>query len=352
MLADGVDDGLALFAPDGRVLAHNQALARLCQADDAMMDGLGDEAAIERHLVALLQATASGKQPEAPRLLVGAGRDIEVTRRPVESGYVAVYRDVTAQRRSERELRLAKEQAETANFTKSKFLANTSHELRTPLNAIIGFAEMLHSEMFGPLGSARYVGYARDIHASGQHLLGIINDLLDLAKIEAGRFELREGTVALTAIVEASLRLVAAHAAHNGQTLRSDLPADLPTLWADDRILTQVLVNLLSNAIKFTARGGEIVIAARADPSTGVELSVTDNGIGIAAADIDVALTPFGQVDAAFNRRYQGTGLGLPLAKHLVELHQGSLSIDSNPGIGTRVRVQLPAKRITLTTAQ
>lgn len=347
-MLDGVDDGLALFAPSGRLIFHNRPLADLCQADTREMAALQSRDAIEVHLANVMRAQVITPLEGAPLLLAGAERVIEVRRRPVDNGEIAIYRDVTAQHRTEDELRHAKEGAEIANRSKSAFLANTSHELRTPLNAIIGFSEMLRGEMFGPLGSPRYLEYIKDIHASGLHLLGIINDLLDLAKIEAGRFDLIEKTVSIGDIVDASLRLVAPRAHENQQTLRADLAADLPAIRADDRALTQVLANLLSNAVKFTPKGGEIVVAARAEPEQGLELVVIDNGIGISPNDIEIALTPFGQIDAAFSRRYPGTGLGLPMAKHLVELHQGTMQIESNPGAGTRVRVQLPAKRITL----
>ncbi len=244
-----------------------------------------------------------------------------------------------------RELRMAKEEAETASRSKSEFLANTSHELRTPLNAIIGFADLLAGQKFGPLGNPRYVNYAVDIRDSGEHLLELINDVLDLSKVEYGKLELQEEPLDIVAAAESCLRLIRPRAEAAQVALAAELPPGLPALRGDDRRLKQILLNLLSNAVKFTPAGGSVVLRARAD-AEGFHLSVADTGIGIAAADLAKALSPFGQVDSRLARRYPGTGLGLPLTKAMVELHGGRLRIDSRVGLGTTVTVSLPPQRL------
>jgi len=248
--------------------------------------------------------------------------------------------------RRARELDAARTLAEQASEAKSRFLANVSHELRTPLNAIIGFSEIMSGQMFGPLGDPRYQAYAQDVQDSGQHLLALINEILDLSKAEAGRLELQEDRVAVDAVCDAALRLLGDRPARGGVDLRVDIDHDLPPIFADARKLTQVLVNLLSNAVKFTAAGGRITLRATMDGARRLALSVVDTGIGMRPDHLDVAFEPFGQVDTALNRKYQGTGLGLPLAKAMVELHGGRLMVDSAPGRGTVVTVLLPAERM------
>jgi signal transduction histidine kinase/sensor domain CHASE-containing protein len=244
---------------------------------------------------------------------------------------------------SARDLVAAKEEAELANRSKSTFLATMSHELRTPLNAIIGFSEVMRAGTFGPLGSARYVDYCNDIHQSGRHLLTIVNDVLDLSRIEAGRMKLHREAVDVGAAVHAALAMVRERAEMAGVSLTRDIAADLPPLSADNRLLKQILLNLLSNSVKFTERGGGVAVSVAASAAGGMEICVADTGIGMTEAELAVALTPFAQVDSKLAREYQGTGLGLPLAKSFVELHGGSLSVASRPGIGTTVTVRFPA---------
>ena len=245
----------------------------------------------------------------------------------------------------------AKRMAEIANRSKSEFLANMSHELRTPLNAIIGFSEMIKSEMFGPVGSPKYDEYARDINASGEHLLQVINDILDIAKIEAGKLDLNEAVVDVTEIVESCLMLVNERARTSGLMLETETTDDLPPLRADPRKLKQILVNLLSNAVKFTPEGGTVTTRVWCRRDDGYVFQVVDSGVGIAPDDIPKVLTPFGQVDSSLSRKHDGTGLGLPLTKSLVEMHGGSLDLQSEPGAGTTVTVRLPAERIVADTA-
>jgi len=241
-------------------------------------------------------------------------------------------------------LRIEKDGAVAASRAKSEFLANVSHELRTPLNAIIGFSEVMKTELFGPV-SERYRGYSTDIYNSGTHLLGLINEILDLSKAEAGQLELREEVVDIAATVEACVNLIREPARKAGVHLSVYLDYDVPFLLADERRMRQILINLLSNAVKFTPEDGEVTVATVRVPD-GLAIEVRDTGIGIAPEDIPKALTPFGQVDSKISRKYEGTGLGLPLVKHLAELHGGSLSIASEVNVGTTVTVLLPGLRI------
>ena len=260
-------------------------------------------------------------------------------------------REVARRERTEADLRATRDQAEFANRSKSEFLANMSHELRTPLNAIIGFAQVLRDEMFGALGNAKYRDYAADINDSGQHLLDLINDILDLSKIESGKAELHEDDIEVAPLLRSALNMVHERATSGGITLETEIPDGLPALYADARKLKQILVNLLSNAVKFTKPGGVVTLRTWCDARGGYLFQVQDTGIGMAQEDIPKALSPFGQVDSALNRQYEGTGLGLPLSKTLAELHGGTLDLQSEPGVGTTVTLRLPAARLRPTPA-
>ncbi|MDO8289689.1 MAG: PAS domain-containing sensor histidine kinase [Parvibaculum sp.] len=254
--------------------------------------------------------------------------------------------DVTARRREAEALREARDQATDSSKSKSEFLANMSHELRTPLNAIIGFSEALERELFGPVGNPRYREYATDIHDSGVHLLNLINDILDLSKIEAGHFKLHEDETDLDSIVASACRIVRHRAQQASINIEIHLPKPAISLTADERALKQILINLVSNAVKFSNDCGTVRVEARVSKD-GLRLAVIDNGIGIAPDDIPKALSPFTQLDGTLSRTHEGTGLGLPLAKHMTELHGGSLTIESDLGQGTKVYVDLPASRLT-----
>jgi signal transduction histidine kinase len=271
-----------------------------------------------------------------------------VTERTAElsQSNTALAQEVVERKRAENDLRTAKEQAEYANRAKSEFLAMVSHELRTPLNAIIGFSELLSTEQLGPLKNDVYREYSGDIHESGVHLLALINDILDLSKIEANEFQLSEGEVDVVVAVSATVRILRPKARDAGLTVESNLPDDPPTLWADQRALKQILINLLSNAVKFTPSGGRVSVDVEIDDKGRYVFAVTDTGIGIAEEDSPVVFQPFSQVDSSLARRFEGTGLGLPLSKRLMELHGGTLKIESTLNRGTTVRVHFPAKRV------
>ena len=255
--------------------------------------------------------------------------------------------DITDRKEAELGLIHAKEEAELASRSKTEFLANMSHELRTPLNAIIGFSQAMGDEIMGPLGSQRYIGYARDICSSGQHLLGIISDILDVSKLEAGKIGLDEEETEISTVVRDVLQLVGERAGALEIGLDVDLASNLPPLRADSLKLKQVLLNLVTNAVKFSQAGDRVLLAARFNDE-GFTVSVTDHGIGMDANEIETAVTRFGQVASAWSRRHPGTGLGLPLAIGLVELHGGRLGIESQKGVGTTVTFTLPRARALL----
>jgi signal transduction histidine kinase len=264
-----------------------------------------------------------------------------------------IIRKLAASRRALKQmterLAVAVDGAEQANIAKSQFLANMSHELRTPLNAIIGFSDMIDTQQFGPIGNPRYLDYVKDINKSGHHLLGIINDILDLSKIEAGRANVQdEEEFNLAAVVEATLCMMRPCAEREGVTLEASAEVRGLRLLAVERMVCQILLNLLSNAVKFTPKGGRVVLSAARTVEGGLLVAVADTGLGMAPHEIKIALTPFGQVQNALSRKHTGTGLGLPLAKAMMELHGGTLRVASAPGQGTTVSLLFPPERVVL----
>jgi PAS domain S-box-containing protein len=359
---DNTIDGIYRSSPGGRQLRANPALVRL--------NGYGSEQEMLRSVndIAAEWYVEPGRRDEFMRLLNAEGQvenfESEIYRhktreriwvsenaRLVRDGsgrplfYEGTVRDITELKQADEELDIARKQAEAANSAKSQLLANVSHELRTPLNAILGFSEILAGEMLGPLGE-RYRDYAKDIHDSGLHLLSIIDDLLDLSKIEAGRLNLSEDIVDVVELFDTVSRFVRERASSAGLTMSIDMPAGRPAVKADRRAMRQVLLNLLSNSVKFTPAGGHIALEATREPCGGIGFRVRDNGIGIAAGDICRALEPFGLIDSSLSRRYTGTGLGLPITRALVELHRGRFELTSEPGVGTTATVYLPADRV------
>lgn len=256
-----------------------------------------------------------------------------------------VFLDITERTLARQALQAAKDEAEAANKAKSYFLANVSHELRTPLNAVLGYSEVLRDEVFGPMQHEKYHEYSKDIHASGEHLLNLIEDILDLSKIETGNIVVEESEVNVHTLVEDTVRIAAPAVQAGGFDLSIEIAPEFPTILADEMRLRQVLLNLMSNAFKFTPGGGSIVVMAKISQKGEPEFTVRDSGIGIDEADIPQVMAPFGRVQQAINDNERGTGLGLPLSKSLIEMHGGTFGISSEPGVGTEVKFTLPSHR-------
>jgi PAS domain S-box-containing protein len=336
----------------------NEAFCKLLGRPHGSLIGLTDYEVVPPEQAAIFQEVdrkvlATGVSHESEEKLTGADgvefwlftRKSTVTVRSGERYVVGVISDITARKRMEKDLIAAKLQAEDANRAKSTFLANMSHELRTPLNAVIGFAEIIKNELLGAINEPRYRDYAGDIHSSGKRLLQLINDILDMTKVEAGTYQLREDVCDLAKLVGDAIALVQNLAIQNELTVRVDIPDDIPFLFADERGVRQLLVNVLSNAIKFTPKGGDVAVSGRLDPDGAIALAVVDTGIGMAQDDIPQALSPFRQLEGSHGRKYEGTGLGLSLIKAMLDLHEGSLHVDSKLGAGTTVTAKFPPRR-------
>ena len=371
---ESVSEAFVLWDRRGRLRLSNQNFREWFDIDPRILKPGAPKQTIGQiaRLAIKREAPAPNAQPGVIEAELNDGRWLQISeRRTADGGAVMTAADITAikqqedaRRRNEEQLQAmvtrleqsqgelallarkyetAKVRAESANRAKSEFLANMSHELRTPLNAINGFSEIMTAEMFGPLGDRRYKEYAQDILNSGQHLLALINDILDMAKIEAGKLNMSFEPIALEEVVEDAVRLVRNRAEQSGLVLGVELGA-LPEIEADYRALKQVLLNLLSNALKFTPRGGSVrVLGERAGDK--VRLSVRDSGIGIAPEDIERLATPFEQIESQHSKTQQGTGLGLALTKSLIEMHGGALTFESAPGQGTTVSVLLPIRQ-------
>ena len=357
---ESLSEGFALFDVTGKLVLANSRLQEMQAAIDpavALVSGTGFEAALRGLVAASKLDDVEGfiaRRLEEYRAGNGTwevqmadGQWLQGTeRRMRDGGVVAMRRDITLLKRREEQLRTAMIEATTANKAKSEFLANMSHELRTPLNAIIGFSEMISSEIFGPLGNARYGGYVGDIHSSGQHLLSIINTVLDLARVEAGKIVLSDGIVDVDGLIGDCASLMRERCNRARLRLRLDVATDLPVLRADPVRLKQIVLNLLSNAVKFTKPHGQVTMRGSRSAEGGIEIEISDTGIGMDPRNIAQALEPFGLVHAAHSRAHEGTGLGLPLSKALIEEHGGQLVLTSALGVGTSALIKLPPERI------
>jgi signal transduction histidine kinase len=344
----------ALAAAPGNALYYAGLIMVVIYGSSLVRLRLVNAAAISLALVALYQVVAIVINPIPRQLLVNNDFFLAMS---VATGLFSSYmqelivrRDFVSNERIRWEKAAADElriQAEAANRSKSDFLAVMSHELRTPLNAILGFTQIMQSRMFGPVGSERYVAYVDDIHKTANHLLSIITDILDLSKAEAGKLTLSEEEFDLVGILDQCLRLLRERAAEQGLRLSLQAPpAAGLRLKGDERLVKQAFLNLIGNAIKFTPAGGSISVAFAREPDGAWTLRFVDTGIGIGEADLARVLEPFVQVESAFARKHGGTGLGLPLVKKVMELHDGRLEISSTLGAGTTVAVRFPAERI------
>jgi signal transduction histidine kinase len=356
---ENMGEGLSVFDSGGRLIAWNEKFIEVLD--------LPIELTTETNLrdVLLVQSQRGDFGPadpsddvadrfdrffrEVPMLrerLTSSGRTLQIRRRGMPDGaVVSLYSDITERKAADAKMAQAWAQAELANRAKTDFLANMSHELRTPLNAIIGFSEILSGEHLGPIKNVRYLEYSNDIHTSGLHLLSIINDVLDMSKIEAGKLDILEEEILVRSLLTGSVRMVRERARTQSIEVVCNVVDPDHVIVADERAMKQCLLNLLSNAIKFSPRGGTINVDATVDPEGRTVLTVTDDGIGMSEEELERALQPFGQAHTSTTRTYGGTGLGLPITRGLVEAHGGVMTIASTPGQGTRVSMILPPER-------
>jgi signal transduction histidine kinase len=360
---ENIGEGLSVFDSRGRLIAWNSRFCELLELplelpvgaslrDILMLQAVRGEFGLDdpldevaRRLERFYRDVPITKERVTPR-----GRIVQIRRRAMPDGaVVSVYLDITDLKASERKLIQARSEAEMANRAKSEFLANMSHELRTPLNAIIGFSEIIAHELFGPMGNQRYLEYMKDIHKSSLHLLSIINDVLDMSKIEAGKLELSKEPMNIQNVIVEVTRMVRERAECRRIELITKLLEEEVEIWADERAMKQIFLNLLSNAIKFSMDGGKVCIRVVADRPDLAVVEFEDHGIGMNEEEQERALLPFGQAKSSTTRNYGGTGLGLPITKGLIEAHGGKLAIESRSGQGTIVRVFLPTERVPLT---
>lgn len=353
-------DGVVIIGSDREVRSMNRAASALFNFDGEDINGKPFVTLFAHESQRAILDYLSGLSGHGVASVLNDGREVigreasggflplfmTIGRLTSSNGYCAVIRDITQWKRTEDELRTAKRAAETANAHKSEFLAHVSHEIRTPLNAIIGFADMMASERLGPVGHPRYIEYSNDIGRSGRHVLDIVNDLLDISKIEAGELDLDFIAVGLNETVSEAVSLVQPQA--NGQRviIRTALSQSVPQVVADLRSIKQIVLNILSNAIRFTPSGGQIVVSTAYEANGSVVLRIRDTGIGMTRPELELAMKPFRQVAGASRKRGDGTGLGLPLTKAMVDANRANFAITSAPNEGTLVEITFPSQRV------
>ena len=359
-ILDTATDGVAILDNDGAILGLNRSAEALFgyEQNEVAGESFTILFATESHPAAI--DYLSGLKTNGVRSVLNDGR--EVIGRARQGGHIPIFmtvgrigaepaskfcvvmRDMTQWKNAERELKDARRDAEEASALKSDFLAKISHEIRTPLNAIIGFAEVILEERFGPIGNERYKDYLKDIHASGTHVMSLVNDLLDLSKIEAGKLELNFGSVDANRVINECVSMMQAQAIRERVIIRLSLAPRFPNIVADERALRQIVLNLLSNAVKFNQPGGQVIVSTALTDSGAAVLRVRDNGVGMSEKEVETALEPFRQIQTS--RHTTGTGLGLPLTKALVEANRAAFTIRSRKGEGTLVEVSFPSTRV------
>ena len=359
-ILDTATDGVAVLDSEGRILSLNRSGEALFGFDQNEVAGEPFSILVAKESHEAVSAYFEGVKSGGVQSVLNDGREIFararqggsipvfVTLGRLGSGatpkFCAVLRDLTAWKKAERELGDARREAERASALKSDFLAKVSHEIRTPLNAILGFAEVIMDERFGPVGNARYRDYMRDIHKSGEHVLSLVNDLLDLSKIEAGKVDLTFTSVDINAVVAECVSIMQPQANRDRVVMRLSLAPNLPNIVADERSMRQIVLNLLSNAVKFNEPGGQAIVSTALTDAGHAVVRIKDTGVGMSDDEVETALEPFRQVSTA--RKGEGTGLGLPLTKALVEANRASFTIRSRKGEGTMVEVTFPPTRV------
>ncbi|MCZ4090252.1 PAS domain S-box protein [Sinorhizobium psoraleae] len=353
-------DGVVILGQEGDVRTMNRSASALFNYDEDEIRGKPFAALFAHESQRAVLDYLQGLSGHGVASVLNDGREVigreanggfiplfmTIGRLSSSNGYCAVIRDITQWKRTEEELRSAKRAAETANAHKTEFLARVSHEIRTPLNAIIGFSDMMASEHFGPVGHPRYIEYAGDIGRSGRHVLDIVNDLLDISKIEAGEMDLDFSAVDINDAVSEAVSLVQPQANSQRVIIRTSLSASVPTVVADGRSIKQIALNILANAIRFTPSGGQIVVSTSYEANGSVILRIRDTGIGMTRSELDQAMKPFRQVTTGGRKRGDGTGLGLPLTKAMTEANRAQFSINSTPNEGTLVEISFPSQRV------